>query len=247
VTGQGRLHARLPFDPGQPLRVQVLASADGLQYPYIPGQIAGRLWFERPRGGGRVISCGGYDSERMRVVHDAEWSLGPHSVAIDWKLSADPGFAASVERLDESDPLGAWRLRERRTAEASGFLRFRDTKVEAEHSYRYRLAWSDRFGSYTSDEIRISVPRLPGFGVVGAIPNPSHGALRVTFELPEPSDVRLELFDLLGRRVREVRAPLGAGMQEVAMDQGRRLAPGRYQLRLGAGARTARLTVVVLP
>jgi hypothetical protein len=69
----------------------------------------------------------------------------------------------------------------------------------------------------------------------------------VTFELPEPSNVRLELFDLLGRRVREVRTALGAGPQEVAMDQGRRLAPGLYQLRLGAGGYRAKLTVVVLP
>jgi hypothetical protein len=33
----------------------------------------------------------------------------------------------------------------------------------------------------------------------------------------------------------------------VALDQGRRLAPGLYQVRLEAGERNARTTVVVLP
>jgi hypothetical protein len=45
----------------------------------------------------------------------------------------------------------------------------------------------------------------------------------------------------------EVRTSLAAGVQAVALDQDRRLAPGLYQVRLGAGGREAKLTVVVLP
>jgi hypothetical protein len=47
--------------------------------------------------------------------------------------------------------------------------------------------------------------------------------------------------------VREVRTSLLAGAQTVVLDQGRRLAPGLYQVRLEAGGRSARTTVVVLP
>jgi hypothetical protein len=247
VRTSGRLHARVPFVPGQTTRIQVLATASGLLTPDFPGRVAGRLGFERTRDGTSVISCGGYDSDRARIVHEAEWTLSPHAVSIDWRLTADPGFIADVERLDESDPLGTWRLREKLPIESSGLVRFRDTKLSAEHAYRYRLAWSDQFGSYTSDEVRVTVPRLPSFFLAGAIPNPTHGALRLSFELAEASDVRLELFDLLGRRVRDVRRSLGAGMQEVALDEGRELAPGLYQVRLVAGGYQAKLTVVVLP
>jgi len=247
VSEHGRLHARVPFTPGQTTRIQVLATADGLITPHLVGRVTGRLEFAPTHAGEHVTSCWGYDSERARLVHEAGWSLSPHLVSITWKMTADPGFTADVERLDESDPLGDWVPRETRPVEPSGLLRFSDAKVSAGSTYRYRLAWSDEFGSYTSDEIRIPVDRLPSFGLLSANPNPSRGNLRVSFELPEPSAVRLELFDLLGRRVREVRTSLAAGSQQVALDQGRRLPPGLYQVRLGAGGREARLTLVVLP
>jgi hypothetical protein len=180
-------------------------------------------------------------------VLGAEWSQSPHTIAIDWRVNAQPGFTANVERLDESEPTPTWRLRAVLPAEPSGVLRYTDNKVSAENTYRYRLTWSDAFGSYTSDEVRIHVPRLPSFALLGALPNPSHGELRVAFELPDPAGVHVELFDLLGRRVREVRTSLGSGPQSLALDQGRRLAPGLYQVRLEAGERHARTTVVVLP
>jgi hypothetical protein len=194
-----------------------------------------------------VTSCGGYDSNLARVVHDAQWTLSPHTIAIDWRVNADSGFTAGVERLDESESSPVWRLLETRPVEPPGVLRFLDNKVRAEATYRYRVTWSDPFGSYTSDEVRIHVPRLPSFALLGALPNPSRGTLRVGLELPEPAAVHLELFDLLGRRVREVRTSLGAGTQTVTLDQGSRLAPGLYQVRLEAEGRRARTAVIVLP
>ena len=247
VTGQGRLQVRVPFLPGKTVFIQVLASADGLQAPPLQGRVAGRLVFEPPPQGMRVTSCGGYDSNQARVVHDAQWSLSPHTIAIDWQVFAEPGFSANVERLDESEPTPVWRLRATLPAEPAGVLHYIDNKVSAENTYRYRLTWSDAFGSYTSDEIRIHVPRLPSFALLGALPNPSHGALRVAFELPDPAPVHVEVFDLLGRRVREVRTSLGSGPQSLALDQGSRLAPGLYQVRLDAGGRRAHTAVIVLP
>src|SRR5262249_10183707 len=114
------------------------------------------------------------------------------------------------------------------------------------NNYRYRLAWADVFGDHTSEEIRVTVPRPFAFSLIGAQPNPSRGTLSVAFELPEPSDVRLELFDLLGRRVRDVHAPYAAGPQLVSLDHGTKLAAGLYQVRLQAGGREARLSVIVL-
>jgi len=247
VVGSGQLHARVPFQPGQTTRVQIYATADGLVTPDMLGRVAGRLSFERPPEGTRVVSCGGYDSRLARVVQDAEWSATARTVEIAWNVRADSGFTATVERKDESDALGGWVMRATLPLESTGRLRFLDPKVRAENAYRYRLAWSDAFGSYTSDEIRVQTPRAPSFGLLGALPNPSRGSLRVAFELPEPADVRLQLFDLLGRRVREIRAAYAAGHQEVALDQGRRLSPGVYQMRLDAGGREAKLAIVVLP
>jgi hypothetical protein len=247
ARARGRLHARVPFAPGQSTVIQVFAAASGVLLANLQGRVVGRLGFARPQGGARVVSCAGYDFERALVVHAPEWSVSPHTIAIDWPVSADSGFTANVERLDESDPTPTWRLRASLPVAPSGVIRFVDNKVGAENTYRYRLTWSDAFGGYTSDEVRIHAPRLPSFALLGALPNPSHGALRLAFELPDPAGVHVELFDLLGRRVREVRTSLGSGPQTVALDQGRRLAPGLYQVRLEAGERHARTTVVVLP
>ena len=84
-----------------------------------------------------------------------------------------------------------------------------------------------------------------------ASPNPADGATRFDFTLPRAADVRLEVYDLQGRRVA---APLigraEAGSLQVGWalrdDAGRAVAPGLYFARLHALGRTlyTRVTVV---
>ena len=78
-----------------------------------------------------------------------------------------------------------------------------------------------------------------------AYPNPTAGAATVAFELSEPSDVSVEVFDVLGRRV----ATLATGAQAagpVRVDVPAGLTPGLYVVRVqtSAGAATTRFTVV---
>ncbi len=82
----------------------------------------------------------------------------------------------------------------------------------------------------------------------GLQPNPSSGrALRVSFVLPTPAPARLELTDVIGRRVleREV-GTLGAGRHVVNLAEQRALPAGLYWVRLiqGESRRTARAVVV---
>ncbi|MBO6576995.1 MAG: S8 family serine peptidase [Rhodothermales bacterium] len=77
-------------------------------------------------------------------------------------------------------------------------------------------------------------------------PNPAATSARIGFGLPEPVDVRMEVFDLLGRRVALVsEEPRGAGWFEQVL-QVRTLAAGVYVVRLRAGTevRTRQLVVV---
>jgi hypothetical protein len=87
------------------------------------------------------------------------------------------------------------------------------------------------------------------FALEGALPNPVRGpGLLVQFTLPGSAPARLELVDVVGRRVakRDVGA-LGAGRHLVDLAGDQALSPGLYLLRLtqGSNARTTR--VVVLP
>jgi FlgD Ig-like domain/Right handed beta helix region len=71
-------------------------------------------------------------------------------------------------------------------------------------------------------------------------PNPASAPLQFAFELARPASVRLEVFDLLGRRVATVEhRDLDAGLHDVTWDgrsaRGARVGPGVYVALLRAG------------
>ena len=81
---------------------------------------------------------------------------------------------------------------------------------------------------------------------LSASPNPLRSATRMAFSLPSAAPVRLDAFDVLGRRVAVLHdGPLAAGEHERTFDASA-LPAGVYVLRLqtDAGVATARVTVV---
>jgi bacillolysin len=78
---------------------------------------------------------------------------------------------------------------------------------------------------------------------VTVFPNPFRDELRVEFELNQPRMVRLELFDLLGRRVeaKTLTAPAGLIQEYLPLS---RLSAGAYLLRVSAGTQSASRKVI---
>lgn len=77
-------------------------------------------------------------------------------------------------------------------------------------------------------------------------PNPASSTATVSFSLPEAADVRLVVYDLLGRQVAVLNeGTRSAGSHDVTLDAGA-LAPGVYLVRLttGSASATTRMTVV---
>ncbi len=64
-------------------------------------------------------------------------------------------------------------------------------------------------------------------------PSPFRDGTRLRFRLDMPSDVRLEVFDVVGRRVASLAGAFGTGEHTVPLD-GAGLAPGTYVVRLSA-------------
>ena len=96
-------------------------------------------------------------------------------------------------------------------------------------------------GAAVSGAALLSEPALRG-----AIPNPFHGEAEIAFALPEASEVRLVVFDLLGREVaRPVEGRVEAGHHRVRFD-GHGLPAGVYVVRMAAGeyVSTVRMTLV---
>ncbi len=83
-------------------------------------------------------------------------------------------------------------------------------------------------------------------------PNPFRGSTVIPFDLPHETAVRLEVFDILGRRVATlVDATYPAGSHDVEWIQrdagGSPLRPGVYSYRLSAGEFRARRKLTVIP
>ena len=76
------------------------------------------------------------------------------------------------------------------------------------------------------------------FGLGPAVPNPSRGAMSLSYRIPERSRVAVEVFTVSGRKVRtlldEMRDP---GPGQVRLDA-RGLGSGIYLVRLQAGGRS---------
>ena len=72
------------------------------------------------------------------------------------------------------------------------------------------------------------------------VPNPFDASTDITFEMTSPNQVRLAVFDVMGRRVKTlVDEPLGTGTHSVPWngldDLGHTVAPGIYMYRLQVG------------
>jgi hypothetical protein len=100
----------------------------------------------------------------------------------------------------------------------------------------YRLKQIDFSGEFAySDEIMVEVNRLADFQLFQNFPNPFNPSTKVQFSVPQQSDVKITLHDMLGRELKLLFADkVDAGMQEFVVDAGN-LASGVYLVRMITG------------
>jgi len=84
-------------------------------------------------------------------------------------------------------------------------------------------------------------PRPTTYDLAPLLPNPMRSATHLAFQLPRPSRVALEVFDVTGRQVRSLLAgDLPAGFHRLVWDgrdgEGRPVSSGRYFVRIRAGS-----------
>jgi hypothetical protein len=176
---------------------------------------------------------------------------GGHAV-LAWQTTSETDNAGfEVERQARS---GRWRKLGRvagagTTPEPQSY-RFRDTALPySADSLTYRLRQVDLDGTTTlSEEITLTRAAVTDLELLGTYPNPARTRATIRFAVPARADggeATLQLYDLLGRRVRQVLTSGTAGRHEQQLDVSG-LSSGLYVLRLVAGdeVRTQRITVV---
>lgn len=124
---------------------------------------------------------------------------------------------------------------------------FAEVQDGEEASYELQHWTSNSWTTVAEKSLELSIPR-PQFRLIGGNPNPFNPKVTIGFSMDSAADVRLEVYDLLGRKVATITEGVYAAgdhsVDWVANDkQGRSLASGTYLLRLTSGqmVRTSKL------
>jgi hypothetical protein len=164
-----------------------------------------------------------------------------NDVVAEWQV--DVAGADHVDVVRSSYPSGFERIGQA-PIDGSHRARFVDRNVAPGH-YGYAIQFTNHDAITTSAFAWIDVVAAARFTLTGFRPNPSDGRAPVAFVLPEASSVRVEVFDVRGRRIRDLSAPrLDAGSH--TMEVGSRLPAGVYWIRLRTRGRTVSARGVVL-
>jgi len=165
---------------------------------------------------------------------------GEEAIRLTWRTASESENARfRVQRKVEGMP-SEWTTIDRRegagtTTEAQTY-RFTDKNLPYEaEELAYRLLQVDMDGSKTpSDPITVSRAGPAEIRLLGTSPNPAGTQATLRFAIPEQvtrGKVRLELYDVMGRRVRSIRVGTEVGRHKQRIDVGE-LASGTYILRL---------------
>lgn len=135
------------------------------------------------------------------------------------------------------------------TTEAQSY-RFTDSDLPYSDKVTYRLKQVDLDGSSSfSEPITVERGAIDEVELRGTAPNPVRSRATVQFAVPEDrqtTDVRMQVYDVLGREVKSIDVMAGPGRHEQQLDASE-LSSGVYFLRLSAedgAADTQRFTVV---
>jgi hypothetical protein len=174
------------------------------------------------------------------------------TVQLQWQTTSETGNSGF--RVQRSDGGSSWttlgRVEGAGTTDEPQSYRFADANTPyAADSLQYRLAQVDVDGTVNfSDPVTVRFGNPNGLELLGSFPNPARSQATVRFAIPEQmsaDNVRLELYDLLGRQVKTIPAAETSGRVEQTLDVSD-LPSGTYLLRLSAGGQTQTQQVTIV-
>lgn len=204
--------------------------------------------------GGTLFSPGrtaGGDPLPVELVSFEGRAASEKSVVLTWRTASETqnsGF--EVERKSAG---GRWKLLKfidgAGTDPTGRRYRFIDRQVPySADSVTYRLRQVDTDGTVTlTDPVTVDRSRPDQLRLLGTAPNPARQRTTVKYGVPEQTngEIRMQLFDVLGRQVRSLGVQAEGGRHEKTLDIGG-LPSGVYVLRLSTRSQsvTRKLTVV---
>jgi hypothetical protein len=160
------------------------------------------------------------------------------AVTLRWSTTSEENNAGfDVERSTDGETFTAIGFEPGvGTTEEAQSYRFVDREAPFAMTLFYRLRQVDTDGTFEYSPV-VEVEVTPSaVALLPVAPNPVSVSARIRYELPEATAVRLQVFDLLGRRVAMLAdGEKPAGRHEVSW-QSAGLASGTYFVRLQAGS-----------
>lgn len=132
-----------------------------------------------------------------------------------------------------------------------GRQRGQEVKVRMSLPVRFRLPEGEAAAAAPPPEPPTPAGRPAGddapaeFGTHGVFPNPTQDAVAIAFSLPEATEVRVELYDMAGRRVLVSEQSFPAGARHTFQVPTDGLAAGTYAFRLHASGESAAGTLTI--
>jgi M6 family metalloprotease-like protein len=253
--------------PGTEFRVAVEYTSTDIPYLWFdPFAGLGYSYQKAPAGPWQLSTSGGSNVDYLIRVDVTANGIVPVAltgfearavdggVRLDWSV-ADPLNHAGF-RVYRSPALGGdWQtLRRELVQGTNGRYSYLDGTVTPGESYRYRLGEISRDGVETSmGLVEVAVPRLlaPAVSLLGVEPNPSRGTARVMLQTSWSGAIRLDVFDLSGRRLRTLVDQIVPGGKlgfdwDGRDDAGRAVGSGVYLVRLRSGGKVESEKVTIL-
>jgi len=174
-------------------------------------------------------------------------TLNDEDAVLVWETLSETGNSGfEVQRRAEQAWQRVGSLEGAGTTDTPQSYRFTDTDLPyAADSLSYRLRQIDADGTESFSEPVTIARQVTQAELLPTYPNPASGQATVRFAVPERQDVRIDLYDLLGRRIQTVVDTNVEGRTEGQFDVSG-LASGTYFLRMQTAGHTEtqRITVV---
>ncbi|NOT33535.1 MAG: VCBS repeat-containing protein [Candidatus Eisenbacteria bacterium] len=159
--------------------------------------------------------------------HWLEATAGSRGVHLRWGYQADPGTLMTLERWSDS----SWNIADTQVASGSGSAEFTDSHAASGASHRYRVLYVVNGKSLTSPEVVVTLRRQAiTLRVLDSARSSS--SLRLALDSLQPGPARLDLFDVGGRRIAELRMHATAPSQTVDWSLPGSMASGLYWISL---------------
>lgn len=195
-------------------------------------------------GGEWAVFSGDDDSPLPVSLLDFVATPTTRGIRLEWRTATEQdnlGFIILRDGEELASYLTSPNLRGNGTTLSESRYEFLDATVDAGRMYAYRLRSVDLNGAihdYDLTATATAIEKILSYQLYQNYPNPFNPTTLIRYDLPEASQVKLEAFDMLGRKVATlVDARQGAGSYAVPFDAARYgLASGVYLYRLAAGA-----------